>query len=147
MHIGILLNVLTHKVRQFMCILTRGWNTYCSRPIVVQVGHLVRQSLQFVNVPSSMVVNNYVMSGIHRPLSDMLTNQKKIYPVKQKKSWSFNFFYCIRLHSWFKNLIAWRNSIIFTNHVWLLCDLSQFLAVGSGMSNLVSSSAVNNINT
>ena len=54
--------------------LTRSWNPDGPRPVVVEMGHLVRQLLEVVSLQARTVVNHYVVGGGYGTLSHMLTD-------------------------------------------------------------------------
>lgn len=60
--------------------LTGGWNTDCTRPIVVQVCQLVTECLHDVWLPTDVVVDNDVVTRRDGSLTDVLTHQEKVVP-------------------------------------------------------------------
>ena len=54
--------------------LTRSWNPDGPRPVVVEMGHLVRQFLEVVGLQTRTVMNHNIVGGGHGTLSHMLTD-------------------------------------------------------------------------
>lgn len=74
--------VLTDQIRDFVCVLAGRRNFHCARPVVVQVSHSVRQSLQFVSIQSDLIGDDDVVTGSDCSLSHMLRNQIKVLVIR-----------------------------------------------------------------
>ena len=66
--------------RQLVCVLTGGRDTHCARPIVIQVGQLVRQPLQLVGGEAALIHDDVVAGGVDGPLSHRLGDEEEIVP-------------------------------------------------------------------
>ena len=58
----------TNKLKYELWYLTRSRDSDGSRPIVVQMGHFVRQPLHFICIKPAFIMENDVMSGWDSPL-------------------------------------------------------------------------------
>ena len=63
--------MITKKKKKFSKYLTRGWNTNSSRPVVIHVGHLVRQLLQVIGLHPA-VMDHDEMGGRDSTLGNKL---------------------------------------------------------------------------
>lgn len=61
-----------------MCILTGGWNPDCSRPVVIQMSHLIGQPLEMISLHPNAVMDTDVMSRGDCALSDMLRHNEEV---------------------------------------------------------------------
>lgn len=66
----------------FRAYLAWSRTSNCSRPIIVQMGHFVRQLLQVVWCQIAWVVDHYVVCGRHSTLPNILRNHEEIIPAK-----------------------------------------------------------------
>lgn len=61
--------------------------TVCScftyRPVVVQVAHLICETLHMVRLESIFIINHIVIRGVDSPLAGKLANQEEVVPVGQ----------------------------------------------------------------
>lgn len=63
--------------------LTGGWNPDCSRPVVIQMSHLIGQPLEMISLHPNAVMDTDVMSRRDCALSDMLRHNEEVKPEKK----------------------------------------------------------------
>ena len=61
-------------------VLARSRNTDGPRPVVVEVGQLVRQLLEVLRLQSAGVLQHVVTRGVDGPLPYRLTHQEEVVP-------------------------------------------------------------------
>ncbi len=64
-----------------MYYLARGWHPDGSWPVVVQIGHLVCQSLELVSVQPGVIMYHNIVSWGHCSLIHMLGHQEEVIPA------------------------------------------------------------------
>lgn len=64
-----------------MSILTRSWNSNCTRPIITHMRQFITQFLQMIRTQIRGIHYNK-MGRRHRTLSDILTHQKEILIIR-----------------------------------------------------------------
>ena len=70
---------LPDEERQLVGVLNRGGNADSARPIVVEVAHHVRQTLEFIHVQThTSIRTNVEIHRIDRPLTDVLRDEKEV---------------------------------------------------------------------
>jgi hypothetical protein len=82
----LLVQGLTDQEGELVSVLTHGGHANSARPIVVQVSQLEAQLLVVLGLEANCLVNHIVVGRIHCALCDVLRNQIKVEPLKQKKS-------------------------------------------------------------
>lgn len=73
---------LADQKRQFVRVLARSRHSNGALPIVIQMAHLVSQTLHMVRFQTAVVVNDVVRNRRYGTLSNALRNQVKIVPDK-----------------------------------------------------------------
>ena len=74
-------NVLAGHVRQFVRVLARGRDSHRSRPIVVHVGHLVRETLHVIGWQRQVVVHADKMRRSDSALTHVLRDEEEVVVV------------------------------------------------------------------
>ena len=65
---------------KFCPYLTGGGHAHCAGPVVVEMCHLVRESLDDVHLPVAVVMDHDVVSGRDGSLTHVLTHQEEVIP-------------------------------------------------------------------
>ena len=65
---------------KFCTYLARSGHTHCARPVVVEMGHLVGESLDDVNLPVAVIMDHDVVRRRDGSLTHVLTHQEEVIP-------------------------------------------------------------------
>ena len=65
---------------KFCTYLARSGHTHCAGPVVVEMGHLVGESLDDVNLPVAVIMDDDVVRRRDGSLTHVLTHQEEVIP-------------------------------------------------------------------